>query len=189
MPTLENPPVKPFSNKCRIALGSLAILFYIFHGWYWVTKGVPANVLWACHLGSFLIGLGLLSRISVFLSIGVSWLVLGNGMWILYLTGGGEFVFTSLLTHLGGIVIGVFALFRYGFPQWTWLWATISLFAVQQISRWITPAEENINLAFRVHNGWESIFPSYSLYLLFLLLFIILLFYIVEIFFRRITPR
>jgi hypothetical protein len=36
------------------------------------------------------------------------------------------------------------------------------------LTRFVTPAADNVNLAFRVQGGWENVFPSYPLYLGFL---------------------
>jgi len=168
------------SNRKRIALGALAICFYAIHGIIWIFRGVPSNLLWACHIGSLAVGLGLIFHIARFNAIGVLWLGLGNVMWILYLAGGGTFEVTSPLTHVGGLIIGILSLRDTGFPKRSWLWALIGLAVLQQISRWITVEAENINLAFRVHPGWEGIFPSYGIYLAFLLVMAGLVFFVLE---------
>ena len=161
-------------------LGIAAILFYFIHGGFWIWKGAPDNLLWICHLGSFSIGAGLLVRRSRPIGVGVVWLGLGNFMWALFLLGGGEFEFTSLLTHVGGLIIGIIGAFQLGMPRFSWLWGLAGLGAVQQLCRWVTSAKENVNLAFRVHEGWETIFPSYAVYFVVLFFFSGVYFWAVE---------
>jgi hypothetical protein len=50
-------------------------------------------------------------------------------------------------------------------PAGGW-WKAAALFAaLQMLSHAVTPAEENVNVAFRVWTGWEGVFPSYALFL------------------------
>jgi len=169
-----------FTNRKRILLGGLAIGFYMIHGVMCVWRGGPSNLLWACHIGSLIVGFGLLLSMARWTVIGILWFGLGNGMWILYLAGGGIFEWTSPLTHVGGLAVGIIGFRETGFPRGSWLWAWAGLAALQQISRWTTVEAENVNLAFRIHPGWEDLFPSYGLYLVFLLLMAGLVFFVLE---------
>lgn len=167
-------------------LGIVAILFYVIHGSYWIVKGVPANLLWACHLGSVIVGLGMIFKKPVINSVGVLILLMGNIFWFLYLCGDGEFELTSPLTHIGGLLIGLVGVWRMKFVSFSWLRGVIFLALLQIITRWITPESENINLAFRIHDGWESIFPSYGWYEAFLLVQTSVLFFIFEFILKRV---
>jgi len=178
-----------FSKSGTIVLGTLAISFYIIHGTYWVLNGVPANLMWACHIGSLAVGFAFIFQVPVMNAIGVLWLGLGNIMWFLYLAGGGEFEITSPLTHIGGITIGIIGIFRMGIPEKSWLWAIISLGILQQMSKWITPEKENINLAFRIHAGWENIFHSYIVYQIVLAVIAAVLFFSLEMIFHKILSK
>jgi len=168
----------------RLALGSAAIVFYGVHGLTWLQRGVPANLLWTCHLGCLLVGIAALAELSAFNAVGVLWLVLGNILWCINLAGGGEFICTSQLTHLGGLLIGLWYARRAGFPGSSWLKALAGLAALHVLSGFVTPARENINLAFRVFEGWEKIFPNFQVYRLFLLAVSAVLFYTVELLLR-----
>ncbi len=68
---------------------------------------------------------------------------------------------TSGLAHVGGLMVGVFALIKVGTDQRTWLYAIAWFVVVRQISQWTTPAELNVNLAHRVIGGWEGLFSAY----------------------------
>jgi len=140
-------------------------------------------------LGCLLVGIAVLAGLPAFNAVGVLWLVLGNIMWCINLAGGGEFICTSQLTHLGGLLIGLWCARRSGFPGGSWLAALTGLAALHVLSGFITPARENINLAFRVFEGWEKIFPDFQVYRLFLLATAAALFNAVERIARRFLVR
>jgi hypothetical protein len=149
-------------------LGLLSILFYISHSLSWIIKGVPANLLWTCHLASFFIGISLIFNFSLLNSISVQWLGIGNIIWIIYLFGGGDFEPTSGLTHWGGLIIGLIGINKMGIKKYSSLYALSLMFIFQQLTKYITPEKENINLAFYIPEGWEKYFSSYILYELYL---------------------
>ena len=164
----------------RLWAGSAAVIFYIAHGLTWLLRGAPANLLWACHLGCLLVGIAVLANRPGLSAVGAHWLALGNILWCINLAGGGEFIFTSQLTHLGGLLIGLWYARLAGFSRGSWLKALIGIAALHVLSGFVTPARENINLAFRVFAGWEKIFPHFQVYRLFLLAASAALFYTLE---------
>lgn len=174
----------PFYRQ-RIFLGLLALVFFLINLYFWIGRGVPTNFLWACHLGTLAVGFGLIFRFPLLNAVGVLWLGLGNVMWLLYMLGGGEVFPTSVLTHVGGIIIGIVGVRRIGLPGFSWLWAVVLLALLQRLSRWLTPEPENINLSFRVHQGWETLFPSFFWYSLMLLFVSMLSFIIMELLLKK----
>jgi hypothetical protein len=178
------------SNKTkRFWAGSMAIIFYMAHAATWLLRGAPANLLWACHLGCLLVGIAVLADRPAPNAVGVLWLALGNILWCINLAGGGEFICTSQLTHLGGLLIGLWYARRAGFPGGSWLKALVAIAALHVLSGFVTPTRENINLAFSVFAGWEKIFPDFQLYRLFLLAAAAALFYTLELGLRRVSPK
>ncbi|MCX6557858.1 MAG: hypothetical protein NTW95_10580 [Candidatus Aminicenantes bacterium] len=166
--------------KKRLICGFAAIVFYMAHAATWLLRGAPANLLWTCHLGCLLAGIAILADIPLLNAVSIHWLVLGNILWTINLAGGGEFICTSQLTHLGGLLIALWYARRAGFPRGSWMKALAGIAALHVLSGFVTPARENINLAFRVFEGWEKIFPDFQFYRLFLLAVSAALFYAVE---------
>jgi hypothetical protein len=165
--------------------GTAAVVFYIAHAATWLLRSAPANLLWACHLGCLLVGIAVLAGRPALNAVGVLWLAMGNILWGINLAGGGEFICTSQLTHLGGLLIGLWYARRAGFPKGSWLKALAGIAALHVLSGFVTPARENINLAFSVFAGWEKIFPDFQVYRLFLLVAAAFLFCAVERVLRR----
>jgi hypothetical protein len=90
-------------------------------------------------------------------------------LWGVYLASGGEFLPTSLLTHVGGLVVGGLAVLFLGLPQHSWWRAILAFLVLQQLCRFAAPTHANIDLAHSVWPGWETIFPPYLGYQVFLL--------------------
>ncbi|MBI3890782.1 MAG: hypothetical protein HY303_04555 [Candidatus Wallbacteria bacterium] len=146
-------------------LGLLTLGFCAVHGRVHLARGHAEDLLWACYVANLLIAAGLLMRWAGCNAVGTLWLATGLPIWLLDLAGGGEFFPTSLLTHVGGLVTGLAGLRVMGVPDGTWWRAALGFLALIFASRWLTPPEANVNVAFRVWNGWERRFSSYSVYL------------------------
>ena len=146
-------------------LGWAALLCYAIHGGYHLLHGRPEDLLWACHLGAVLVGVGLLLSAPAVNGIGTLFLCLGLPLWLLDLAGGGVFHPTSCLTHVGGLAVGLYGVRRLGMPGGTWWRATAVLAALILVFLLATPARANVNVAFAVQPGWEGVFPSHPVYL------------------------
>jgi hypothetical protein len=156
------------SEKRFSFIGGLSILFYVIHSVSWIIKGVPANLLWTCHLASLFIGIAIIFRIPLLNSLSVLWLSIGNIIWAIYLFSGGDFEPTSTLTHWGGLITGLIGIYKMGIPKYSTIWSMAVLFIIQQISKLVTPESENINLAFRIDEGSVKYFSSYPVFFLYL---------------------
>lgn len=168
----------------RVGVG--ALLCYAIHAGSHVLAGRPAEALWACHVATLLVGVGALLESSSWVAVGVLWLAFGNPLWILDLLTGGEFLLTSPLTHVGGLLLGLLALRRLPPPGVLWWKAVLAFAALLAVTRLVTPRSANVNLAFAVASGWEKIFPSYPLYLSLLLAAGAATFFVVELGIRRV---
>jgi hypothetical protein len=162
------------------ALGALAIAFYLVHAGSHVANGNLADAFWACHLASVLVGVGLLTGRPHPAAMGFLWLVVGDVLWGLDLATGGELIPTSLLTHVGGLVLGGFAVVRMGMPRRAALSAIGAFLVLQLLSRWLSAPATNLNLAHAVWPGWEDAFPSYVGYQAMLLTIGFMSFFVVE---------
>lgn len=145
--------------------GMTALGCYAIHAGFHILNGRPEEVLWMCHLGAALVGIGLVCSSGVVNGIGVLFLCVGTPLWLMYLAGGGEFYPTSCFPHLGGLAIGLFAVRRLGLPSGAWWKAAVALLTLIFICRLVTPPRANVNVAFAIYPGWEKVFPSHPVYL------------------------
>ena len=145
-------------------LGVIALACYATHAAWHLAHHRPDDLLWACHLACVLVGVGLLASSPTLVAIGVSWLSFGLPLWAIDLATGGEFLPTSVLTHVVGFALGILGVRRLGFPRGTWWKAALAFVALWPITRALTERAANVNLAFSVHPGWERVFPVYAVY-------------------------
>ena len=146
-------------------LGLAALVCYAIHAAFHVINGRPEEVLWMCHLGAALVGIGLFFSSAVTNGIGTLFLCVGTPLWLMYLSGGGEFYPTSCFPHLGGLVIGLYGVRRLGLRSGTWWKAVTALITLILVCRLVTPPAANVNVAFAIYPGWERFFPSHPIYL------------------------
>jgi hypothetical protein len=167
------------------ALGCFAI-----HAGFHVLHGRPEELLWMCHLGAALVGVGLLISSATVNGIGVLFLCAGTPLWVMYLAGGGDFYPTSCFPHLGGLAIGLYGVRRIGISPGTWRRALIALITLILICRLVTPARANVNVAFATYPGLETVFPSHLVYLATMMVFSAGYFFLCEYGLRRwLVPR
>jgi len=160
------PTSKPSSITDRsVWLGVVALSCYATHGAVHWLRGTPENMLWGCQLGALFIGLGLLSRSPALNGVGLLWLSAGTPFWLVGLVLGSNFLPTSVLTHVGGLLIGLWGARALGLPRGLWCKALGSALAVHLISRLITPEQRNINLANEVWPGFDGWFDSHTLFI------------------------
>ena len=160
----DDAPTAPAPSRYRL-VGVLPLIFFGLHLAHYVGEGKPGNMLWACHLSNLLIGAGVLAKRPAVLAAGLLWLSVGVPLWIFWLAGGGEFLVTSALTHVGGAAVGIWAMRRVHWPRGIWWKAWLAIPLLQLICRFTTPPELNVNISHSVWEGWEQTFPLYSVYL------------------------
>jgi len=161
-------------------LGLTAIAFTIIHDAVLLYKRRWWDLAWVCHLSSAIIGVGCIFDWPYVVGIAVVWLFVGLTLWIVGLLTSEDFLPTSTLTHVGGLVIGVIYISQRGMPDGVWWRGILILIAIQHLTRYCTPAQENVNLAFFVSKGWESWFPTYPRYWLMLKVASIIMYLIAE---------
>ena len=148
-------------DRRDLGFAAAALAFYAIHAGQQVWHGRGEDALWLCHLANLVLAVGFLFSSQRALGAALMWLALGNVLWVGYLVQGGEFVPTSILTHLGGLVLAASACLRHGIPAGTWSVASVGLLVMQALARLCTPPEANVNVAWHSYPTWFSIYPMY----------------------------
>jgi len=144
-----------------LVLAALALLFFFIQAGLHIYRGHPGHVLWVCTVGVAMVGFGQLRGSAILNGIGTFWLTVGLPTWLLDLTLGGEFIPTSIVTHIGGLIIGYLGMRRLGLPPQTWWTAIVSMAALLVVSRLVTPPELNVNLVYGAYWGTSTIVSSH----------------------------
>ena len=151
------------ATKLRL-LGFLPLAFFIAHlSFYWRNGGME-NMFWMCNVANLALAAGLFLGLQRLIRIAVLWLIPGLPLWLYYVTVNGGWLVTSFFTHIGGLIVGLFVLYKIGAGRWMWLHGFVLFLIVQQASRSLTRPESNVNIAHVVDPAWAGVFSSYGLY-------------------------
>lgn len=176
-------------NKFRITAGILALVFFLIHAAVLIDAGEPYHIIWSCHLACLMVGIALLLRLPWLLAVGFFWLTMGVPLWLLNIITSRDFMLTSTLSHIGGLIVAVYGLRFEIMPRLSWAAATAGFVVLGAFSRLVTPRHANVNLSFGVWQGWEDKFPSYFWYVVMLLTIAAFSFWMLEIIVRRIQAK
>lgn len=154
------------NDRSSLALGMAALALLGTREVVFVFRNQPENGLWACYTALLLVGVGLMARSAIWNAVGTFWLTVGFPLWIVDMLVAGNTEATSALTHIGGLILGYAGMKRLGLPPRTWVFSILGLAALMVGSRFLSTAAENINFSYRVYEGVDRIFPSYSSYVL-----------------------
>ncbi len=142
-------------------LGVLPLIFFfaqVVHYWKIDQLG---HVLWICNIGNLILALGLFLDKPVVIRLAAIWTVPGLVVWFIYVVLAWGVFLSSTLAHVGGIAVAMVALQRVRMDRTSWAYAFGWYLGVQLFSRFVTPADLNVNLAHAVAPGWERTFTSY----------------------------
>ena len=166
-------------------LGILATLFWVIHATNHVLRGSAYDLFWACNVATPVLALGCFLRRARLCTIAVCWLAYGVPIWLLDLATGASLIPTSVLTHFGGLALGIVAVRKLGWPRRSWLVATGASLVLVVLARIFTTRAQNVMLAHRVHDGWERHFSSHLPYLALMIAVSAVVFFVVETIARR----
>lgn len=167
----------------------MAVLFYAVHAFISIRANESSNLLWLCNVGALFIGIGLLVGRRELLGIGILWSILGNGIWTAYVIFGATFHWSSLLTHAGGLLLGLAGVRLIGLPRNAWLLALLSLPLLQIVSRVLTREDDNVNIAFRIQDGLGDRFESYPTFWIVVFLTCAVTFLLSEFLLRKVVVK
>ncbi len=169
--------------------GVVTLACWMIHGGNHVLRGTAHDLLWACNVAVPMLALGCFAGARVACAVPLLWLSFGTPIWLLDLATGANLIPTSLFVHVLAPLVGIAAIRRLGWPPRAWLSATLASASLLALTRLAGSPEPNVNLAFRIHDGWERAFGSHALFLTTLLGASALVFVTVDTAARRLLGR
>src|SRR2546423_8076274 len=153
------------SPRTRIRLlGLLPLLFFFAQAVHYWRINQLGHILWMCNIGNLVLAFGLFFEKPVVIRLASIWMIPGLIIWFIYVVMAWGVFLTSTLAHVGGLIVAMFALSKYGMDRITWRWAFGWWLVVQLLSHYVTSPDLNVNLAHAVGYGWERTFHSYWLF-------------------------
>ncbi|HMJ26081.1 MAG TPA: hypothetical protein VK475_09645 [Pyrinomonadaceae bacterium] len=142
-------------------MGLLPLAFFLAQTIHYWRVGGMGNLLWMCNVGNLLLAIGLLLNQRELIRAAAIWTIPGLVIWIRYVLFEYDFVISSALAHVGGIIVGLIVLRRVRMDRIAWVYAFVWYLFMQLAGRLMTDPRLNVNLAHRVQTGWENVFSSY----------------------------
>lgn len=153
------------SPRTRLRLlGVLPLLFFFGQAVHYWRISELGHMLWMCNIGLLVLALGLFFEKPLLVRVPAIWTIPGIFAWFFfYVVTWGVFL-SSVLVHVGGLVVAAIALRTYRMDRQSWRYAFGWALLVQLISRFVTAPQLNVNVAHAVQPGWERMFPSYWMF-------------------------
>lgn len=142
-------------------IGLLPLIFFVAQAIHYWRVGGMGNLFWMCNVGNLLLALGLFLNHRELIRAAAIWTIPGLLIWIRYVLFEYDFVVSSALAHVGGIIVALIVLRRVRMDRIAWVYAFVWYLFMQVVSRLLTNPRLNVNVAHRIQTGWENAFSSY----------------------------
>ena len=179
----DNPPSLWFR-----LMGLLPLAFFLAQGAHYWRINELGHMLWMCNIGNLVLAIGLFLNNALLIRVAVIWMFPGLMVWVVYVALAWGMFLSSTLAHVGGLIVGIFALSRVGMDRAGWGYALAWYFLVQFLSRVLTPVNLNVNVAHQVDQAWQDTFHAYWKFWLVLTVLTAILLWIIGTVLHRIWP-
>src|SRR6185369_15243089 len=103
-------------TKLRL-LGALPLLFFLAQVVHYWRQRELGHMLWMCNIGNLLLAIGLFLEKPQIVRLAAIWTIPGLVVWFLYVVLVWTVFLSSFLAHVGGLVVAMIALSRYGMDR------------------------------------------------------------------------
>jgi hypothetical protein len=142
-------------------LGLFPLAFFFAQANHYWGINELGHMLWMCNIGNLVLAIGLFFNNALLIRVAVIWMFPGLAVWLVYVALAWGMFLSSTLAHVGGMIVGLVAIRRVGMDQTAWRFALGWYLIVQFLSRLLTPANLNVNVAHSVEEGWRQTFNGY----------------------------
>lgn len=153
--------VRDLSDARFRLIGVLPLIFFLAQTLHYWRFGGLSHLAWMCNVGNLLMAIGLFLGHRELIRATAIWTIPGIGVWFWYVWLSGSTAWSSTLAHVGGLVVAMFVLSRVRMDRIAWFYAFVWYLFMQIVSRAVTAPVHNVNVAFRIQDGWESAFGSF----------------------------
>ncbi len=106
-------------------IGFLPLTFFLAQTIHYWRVGGMGNLLWMCNVGNLLLAAGLFLNHRELIRAAAIWTIPGLAIWIRYVLFEYDFVVSSALAHVGGIIVALIVLRRVRMDRIAWTYAFV----------------------------------------------------------------
>jgi hypothetical protein len=169
--------------------GVIPLFTLVWHGLYTAFYLEPDYLLFVCYPANLLLGIGIFMRSGLLTGTGFGWALAGMPLWLYDAIRMSDWEISGVLFHVCGSLVGLLTLKYHRYPKHTWTFAVGLALVLQILSRLFTKESLNVNAAFRVYEGWETVFPNYMVYFITMTLGFCLIFIALTLLNRKMAKR
>jgi hypothetical protein len=112
---------QPWSAKHFRMIGVLPVIIFIARLIQYTQIGTPDWILASCHISNLMVGVGMIFGAPLLIRVATIWLIIGLPMWILDAVVTQELWWSSIYSHVGGFLIGLYAIGKARATGRSWL--------------------------------------------------------------------
>ena len=161
-------------------IGLLPLLLFLYRLAQYFDEGTPDWIMANCNVTLVMLSLGMLACWRMPIRVATIWLTIGVPMWLIDAWVMQVLWIASVLSHVGGWLLGLFALRAVRVSGRSWLPAAGWFFAWQVVTRLTTDPSFNVNIAHAPYEFTKEWFASYWQFWPVCALVVILLTWLVE---------
>jgi Phosphatidylserine decarboxylase len=127
-------------------IGVLPIIIFIARLIQYIQVGAPDWIVASCHISNLMLGVGMVFGAPLLVRVATIWLIIGLPMWIIDAVVTRDLWWSSIYSHVGGFLIGLYAITKTRATGRSWLPALIWFVILQMITRYttaVTPYSKN----------------------------------------------
>jgi hypothetical protein len=170
-------------------LGVLPLAFFLGQAIHYWRIDQLGHMLWMCNIGNLLLAIGIFLGQPILIRVAVIWSIPGIVIWFRYVVMVWGVFAASTSVHVGGLIVGLLALRKVGVDRAAWRYAFAWYLILQLLSRLVTPAELNVNVAHHMYQGWERVFSAYWKFWLVMTLLVAGVLWLLSFGLRKVWPQ
>ena len=177
-----------WDTKCFRLVGVLPIIIFIARLIQYIQVGAPDWIVASCNISNLMLGIGMIFGAPLLVRVATVWLIIGLPMWILDAVVTRDLWWSSIYSHVGGFLIGLYAISKTRATGRSWLLALSWFVFLQMITRYTTAPELNVNIAHFPYELIKGRFTSYWMFWPACLLVVTAMVWVVEFMLQRFYP-
>lgn len=166
-----------------------AVIVLLWHSGYVYLALDPQYLFFICYPANLLLIVGIARQSGYLIGVGFGWVLAALPLWLYSLHLEPDWELSCALFHLVGLGTGLLAVKQFALPGNLWIGAVGLGLVMQLMARIFTDPALNINAAFQIYAGWETLFHSYDLYVAISTLLFTVYFYLLPIITNRLLHR
>ena len=143
------------------AIGVLPALIFAYRLIQYIDAGNPDWIMYNCNVTLLMLSLGMIFRWELAVRVATIWLAIGVPMWLIDAWVTQILWPASILSHLGGFLLALYAIRRVRATGRSWAPAAAWFLFWQMVTRLTTAPELNVNIAHSPYEFTRTWFPGY----------------------------